>query len=97
MILIRVRVNRGAMAIKGYSAFPKALALLKLHHQIVKCHIKDNLWGDAVAPANMARMNKIEIERQMCTSKKCLVISFLDNDRSSELFPKIFSNFMGVP
>ena len=25
----------GAMAIKGYSEFPKAPALLKLHHQIV--------------------------------------------------------------
>ena len=29
------RVNLGAMAMKGYSAFPKAPVLLKPHHQIV--------------------------------------------------------------
>ena len=29
----RISVNQGAMAVKEYSAFPKAL--LKLHHQIV--------------------------------------------------------------
>ena len=27
--------GQGVMAMKGYSAFPKAPALLKLHHQIV--------------------------------------------------------------
>ena len=30
MLPLRVRVNLGAMAMKGYSAFPKALALLDL-------------------------------------------------------------------
>ena len=30
-----VRVDLGVMAIKGYSAFPKAPALLEPHHQIV--------------------------------------------------------------
>ena len=30
---------------KGYSAFPKAPALLEPHHQIVKCHIQDTRWG----------------------------------------------------
>ena len=29
------RVDLGAMAMKGYSAFPKAPALLEPHHQIV--------------------------------------------------------------
>ena len=29
------------MAMKGYSAFPKALAFLEPHHQIVLYHIKD--------------------------------------------------------
>ena len=33
---LRARVDLGAMAMKGYSAFPKALpALLEPHHQIV--------------------------------------------------------------
>ena len=34
MLLFRSRVDLGAMAIKGYSAFPKAPALLEPHHQI---------------------------------------------------------------
>ena len=33
------------MAIKGYSAFPNAPALLEHHHQIVSCHILDTRWG----------------------------------------------------
>ena len=28
-------VDQGAMAVKGYSTFPKVLALLEPHHQIV--------------------------------------------------------------
>ena len=31
----RARVDLGAMAMKGYSAFPKAPASLEPHHQIV--------------------------------------------------------------
>ena len=30
---------------KGYSEFPKALALLEHHDQIVQCHIQDTRWG----------------------------------------------------
>ena len=33
------------MAMKGYSAFPKAAALLEPHHQIVYCHIQETRWG----------------------------------------------------
>ena len=32
------------MAIKGYSAFPKALALLEPYHLIFQGHIQDNQW-----------------------------------------------------
>ena len=32
---LRARVDLGAMAMKGRSAFPKALALLEPHHQII--------------------------------------------------------------
>ena len=35
------RVKLVAMEIKGYSASPKAPALLEPHHQIVWCHIRD--------------------------------------------------------
>ena len=39
--IIPGRVDQGAMAMKRYSAFPKALASLEPRYQIVKCHIKD--------------------------------------------------------
>ncbi len=44
---LRTRVDLGAMAIKGYSAFSKAPALLKPRHQIVQCHIRTLVrgWG----------------------------------------------------
>ena len=40
----RARVDLGAMAIKGYSAFPKAPATLEPQHQIVLCYIQDTHW-----------------------------------------------------
>ena len=43
MLPPRDRVSLKVMAIKGYSPFPKAPALLEPHHQIVKCHIYDTL------------------------------------------------------
>ena len=35
LLPLRARVNLGAVAMKGYSEFPKAPALLKPHSQIV--------------------------------------------------------------
>ena len=46
----RARVDLEAMAIKGYSAFPKAPELLELHHQIVLCHIQDTRCGGGHIP-----------------------------------------------
>ena len=34
MLPLQARVDLGAMAVKGYSAFPKAPALLEPHQQI---------------------------------------------------------------
>ena len=45
MLPFRARVDLGAMAMKGYSAFPKAPASLEPYHQIVYCHIQDTRWG----------------------------------------------------
>ena len=39
------RVNLGAMAMKAYSAFPKAPALLEPHHKIVWCYIQSHSLG----------------------------------------------------
>ncbi len=50
MVPLRARGNLGAMAMKGYSAFPKAPALLEPHHQIVLCHIQDSRWGGILTP-----------------------------------------------
>ena len=44
------RVDLGAMAMKRCSVFPKALASLESHHQIVKCHIQDTHWGGGLTP-----------------------------------------------
>ena len=51
---LRAKVDLGAMAMEGYSAFPTAPALLKPYPQIVKCHMQDTfkeplpLYRDAV-------------------------------------------------
>ena len=45
MLSLRVRVDLGAMAMNAYSALTKAPALLKHHHQNVKCHAKTLLGG----------------------------------------------------
>ena len=42
---LQTRVDQGAMAIKGYSAFPKAPALLEPYNQIIECHIQDTCRG----------------------------------------------------
>ena len=42
---LQARVDLGVIALKGYSAFPKAPVLLEPHHQIVYCHIQDTRWG----------------------------------------------------
>ena len=39
-----VRVDLGAMAIKGCSAFPKTPASQENNHQVVLCHIQDTRW-----------------------------------------------------
>ena len=46
----QARVDLGAMAMKGYSAFPKVPASLEPHHQIVYCHIQETHWGRGLTP-----------------------------------------------
>ena len=48
MLPRRARVDLGAMAIKGYSAFPKAPALLEPHHLIAQCHNQETRCREAV-------------------------------------------------
>ena len=48
VLTLRVRVNLGVMAMKGYSAFPKATTLLEPHQQIVSC-LQETCWvGDLI-------------------------------------------------
>ena len=42
---LRATVNLRAMAMKGYSTFPKAQALLELHYLIILYHIQDPRSG----------------------------------------------------
>ena len=51
MLPLRVKEDLWAMAMKGYSTFPKALALLEPHHQIVSCHIQDTRWEGGSYPS----------------------------------------------
>ena len=41
---LRARVNWEVLAMKGYSTFPKAPALLDPHHQMFYCYIEDTRW-----------------------------------------------------
>ena len=41
MLPLRARGDLKAMAMKEYSVFPKAPALVEPHNQIVLCHIQD--------------------------------------------------------
>ena len=41
-----VRVDLEVMAMKGYSVFPKAPALLEPHYLIVECHIQATRFGE---------------------------------------------------
>ena len=47
---LQARVNLGAMAKKGYSAFPRAPVLLEPHHQIIQYHIQEIQCGWGVLP-----------------------------------------------
>ena len=51
MLPLRARVYQGAMAIKGYSAFPKPPSLLESHNQIVYCPIQDTRWWGSYTSA----------------------------------------------
>ena len=44
MLPFRARVDQGAIAMKGWSAFLKAPASLEHHHPIVHCHMQDTPW-----------------------------------------------------
>ena len=70
MLPLRARVDLGAMAIKGYSALPKAPESLEPRHEIVYCHIQDTRMGGgsysaaevqsvySTAPADWAKSKK---------------------------------------
>ena len=51
MLPLWARVDLETMAMKEYSTFPKAPALLEPHHQIVQCHIQDTRWGKSYSSA----------------------------------------------
>ena len=51
----QARLDLGAMAMKGYSAFHKAPASLELHHQIVSCHYQGTHWRSLPYPQKCSR------------------------------------------
>ena len=51
-------MDLGEIAMKGYSAFRKAPALLEPHHQIVYCHKQDSHWGGSYSSTEMQRCSR---------------------------------------
>ena len=65
---IRARVDQGAIAMKGYSIFPKALGL-EHHHLIVSCYNQDTryagvspLYRDAVGVLHISISNFTQLD-----------------------------------
>ena len=46
--LFTLRVDLEAMAMKGYSGFPKVPALLEHHHPIFSSHIRNTRWREVL-------------------------------------------------
>ena len=53
MLPLRARVDLGAMAMKGYSAFPKAPALLQPHHLMFSVISRHSLGGGSYPSAEV--------------------------------------------
>ena len=53
MLPLQARMDQDVMAMKGYSAFPKAPALLKPHHQIVYVISRTLIWWESYLSAEM--------------------------------------------
>ncbi len=51
MLPLRARVDLGAMAMNGYSAFPKPAALLEPHTPPVEGHLPATRWGGGSYPS----------------------------------------------
>ena len=62
MLLFQARVDLGEMAMKGYYAFPKAPALLELHHQIALCYIQNTHLEGCLTP--LQRCNQCILQFQ---------------------------------
>ena len=79
MLPCRDRVDLRAMAMKGYSVFPKAPASLEPHHQIVLCHIQDTRWGGGLTP--LQRSSRCILQLQLTGQNR-----FIDFLPKSPLF-----------
>ena len=105
MLPLWVWVNWGAIAMKGYSAFPKAPALLKPHHQIVECYIQDSRWGSLTPLQRCSQRilqpqsagQKISWRKQMWQiwSESGIVIRFLLPEFSLVQVPELFLWLLG--
>ena len=58
------------MVMKGYSALPKALALVEPHHQIVLCHIQDTFGRGSYPSAEMPSVYSIALAKWTLLQKK---------------------------
>ena len=61
MLPLQAKEDLGAMAMKGYTAFPKASALLEPHHKIALCHIQVTRWSGLIL---LQRCNRCILQPQ---------------------------------
>ena len=64
VLLLRTRVGLELMAMKGYSAFPKAPAFLEPLHQIVYCHYRTLIGRRPYSTAEMLSVYSIALADQ---------------------------------
>ena len=59
MLPLWAKVDLRAIAIKGYSAFPKALVFLEYYDQIVRCNIQNTFGGGSYSFADVQSVYSI--------------------------------------
>ena len=86
------------MAMKMYSAFPKAPALLKPDHKIVSCHIQDILWESLTSLLRCSWcIPQPQPNGQKSVGSYCIYHLFVRVDVEFKNFQKILLNWNKTP
>ena len=95
MLPLRARVDLGAMAIKGYFAFPNAPVLLELHHQMFSV-ISRILIGGGVLPLCRGAVSVFYSPSQLGKKRILLMYIYINIWRKNfdeQISPKVINLF----